>query len=312
MDIDYRNDKGAYVLTPTREKIELAEDDFITWNDFPEKDGNTNMGLFSKVSPDGNYVVSTVHEKNFMALMNDLDFSQLFFTFGGIIAYYSRSSQKFQPLPGADDPTCVQTSPAWSPDGNYVVFSRAKANKRLLELIDNYRPADISPNTRIDDLNAKYQIQYDLYKVAFNHGKGGIPEPIKGASKNGMSNYCARYSPDGNWIVFNQSKTGLLLQPDSQLFIIPAEGGIARKMICNKDIMNSWHSWSPNSRWLVFTSKINTPFTELFLTHIDKKGNDSPPVLLSRLNSEKFAANIPEFINPHKGVLKKIKLLDLN
>ena len=42
--------------------------------------------------------------------------------------------------------------------------------------------------------------------------------------------------------------------------------------------MNSWHSWSPNGRWLVFASKANGPFTQLWLTHIDAQGNDSPAV----------------------------------
>jgi Flp pilus assembly protein TadD len=61
--------------------------------------------------------------------------------------------------------------------------------------------------------------------------------------------------------------------------------------------MNSWHSWSANSRWLVFSSKVNGPYTQLFLTHIDADGNDSPPVLLERFTSPDRAANIPEFVN---------------
>jgi len=308
MDIDYKNDKGAYALTSTRAIIEMSEDDFITWNNFPQKDNRINMGLFSKVSPDGSYVVSTVNEKNFMALMNDLDFSQLFFTYEGIIAYYSNRSKTFHSLPGADNSNYVQTSPAWSPDGRYVIFSRAKIKEKLKASIADHKPSEINSDTRIDDLNQKFQIQYNIFRVPFNQGNGGIPVPIKGASYNGKSNYCGRYSPDGKWIVFNQSQTGLLLQPDSQLYILPTEGGLARKMNCNTDIMNSWHSWAPNSRWIVFASKINTPFTELFLTHIDKNGNDSPPVLLSRLNSSKYAAHLPEFMSSNKIIMKKINL----
>jgi tetratricopeptide (TPR) repeat protein len=60
--------------------------------------------------------------------------------------------------------------------------------------------------------------------------------------------------------------------------------------------MNSWHSWSSNSRWLVFSSKVNGPYTQLFLTHIDEDGHDSPPVLLERFTSPDRAANIPEFV----------------
>jgi hypothetical protein len=71
-------------------------------------------------------------------------------------------------------------------------------------------------------------------------------------------------------------------------------------MRCNTGRMNSWHCWSPNSRWLVFASKAITPYTELLLTHVDADGNDSPPVALTRLNREGLAAVLPEVI-PHKG-----------
>ena len=116
---------------------------------------------------------------------------------------------------------------------------------------------------------------------------GGKPLPLKGASNNGKSNFFPRFSPDGKWIVFTQTKTGLVNQPGSELFIIPAEGGTAKKLHCNTScndtFYNSWHSWSPNGRWLVFTSKTFSPFTELFITHISEVGESSPPVRLHRL-----------------------------
>jgi Tol biopolymer transport system component len=67
-----------------------------------------------------------------------------------------------------------------------------------------------------------------------------------------MSNFFPKYSPDGKWIVFCKAKSYMLLQPDSELYIIPAAGGVARRLRYNTARMNSWHSWSSNSRWLVF------------------------------------------------------------
>ena len=112
-----------------------------------------------------------------------------------------------------------------------------------------------------------------------------------------MSNSFPKYSPDGKWLVFVQAKNALLMRPDSRLFIIPAKGGKARELIANQDPMNSWHSWSPNSRWLVFSSKRNTPYTQLFLTHINEKGMDSPAILIPNSTPINRAANIPEFVN---------------
>ena len=47
-------------------------------------------------------------------------------------------------------------------------------------------------------------------------------------------------------------------------------------------MLAKWHSWSSNGRWLVFSSKANTAYTQLFLTHIDANGESTPPVVLER------------------------------
>ena len=70
--------------------------------------------------------------------------------------------------------------------------------------------------------------------------------------------------------------------------------------------MNSWHSWSPNSKWLVFASKTFSAYTQLFLTHIDESGVSTPPVLLHNFVSAKRAANIPEFVNTSSDAIEKI------
>jgi tetratricopeptide (TPR) repeat protein len=99
----------------------------------------------------------------------------------------------------------------------------------------------------------------------------------------------------------------MLLQPDSELYIVPAAGGEARRMACNTGRMNSWHSWSPNGRWLVFSSKADSDFTQLYLTHVDDDGNSSPPVLLAHLTAPDRAANIPEFVNAAPDAIAAIR-----
>jgi Tol biopolymer transport system component len=101
-------------------------------------------------------------------------------------------------------------------------------------------------------------------------------------------------------------RNGLLMRPDSQLYIVPTSGGQARRMRCNTPLMNSWHSFSPNGRWMVFSSKSRSPYTQMFLTHLDEDGNDSPAILIDNATASNRAVNIPEFVNIPPDGLRKI------
>jgi Flp pilus assembly protein TadD len=294
LDVDYGNDKGAYGIMPVAKRMVMDDAKSITWADYKRTDGELTFGLLSRVSPTGRYVISTVKDRSVFVAMPDLMISQLFFPIKGILVVYDREQQTYAALPGADDPQYVQTNAVWSPDGTEIVFARSKAYRT--ERLDQQNSALIDEKDVPEFTVEKKPFRYDLYRIPFNDGKGGTPVPLEGASNDGMSNYFPKYSPDGKWIVFTKSKNYMLLQPDSELYIIPTAGGRARRLRYNTPRMNSWHSWSSNSRWLVFSSKVNGPYTQLFLTHIDEQGNDSPPVLLERFTSPDRAANIPEFV----------------
>ncbi len=303
MDADYAHNKGAYLITRVRQEMVLTPGDIISWNDYER--GGGSFGLLSQISPDGRYVISTVKDLAVFMEMPPLAFSQLFFPVKGILCVFDRQAGTFHALPGADDPNLVQSNPVWSPDGKYIVFARTPVPD-----MSNTRSQGVLPLTENDCVELTYEgkpFQFDLYRIPFNGGAGGTPEPLAGAAHNGTSNYFARYSPDGRWIIFCRARSYMLLQPDSELYIIPAEGGPARRLRCNTPRMNSWHTWSPNGKWLVFSSKGYSDYTQLCLTHIDETGESSPPVLLSHLTAPDRAANIPEFVNTTPNAITHIR-----
>ncbi len=306
MDMDGpRNDKGLYAVVPVEPQMKIRNEDMVNWNPTEERQFAANRVAFmSQVSPDGKYVLSMVTPANkapennyYVANFKDYRFLQVFYPTRGTLAWYDRATGKPHSLPGADDPRYVQTDGVWSPDGKYVVFARANAT-------DPY-PSEGKIAARANDQN-ELQIKYDLYRVTFNGGKGGTAERIEGASGNGMSNSFPKVSPDGRWIVFVQCRNGQLMRPDSQLYIVPFEGGQARRLNANLSTMNSWHSWSPNGRWLVFSSKSRGPYTRMYLTHIDIDGNDSPAIYIDNAAAANRAVNIPEFVNISADGLVKI------
>jgi Tfp pilus assembly protein PilF len=311
MDLDgFENNRGMYILASVAPEMAIRKPDVIQWSSPEGKlKGNVRVGFMSQVSPDGQYVVTTVNPASlaagsedppsnyYVVNFQDYRFLQVFYPTRGIVGWYGRQTGVLQPLPGADDPRFVQMGAVWSPDGQYLVFARAPAT--------DPNPPGVPLAKFANDPN-EIQLRYDLYRVPFHNGEGGVPEPVAGASGNGMSNTFPKVSPDGRWIVFVECRNGQLMRPDSQLYIVPAAGGTARRMRCNTPRMNSWHSFSPNSRWLVFSSKGRSPYTQMYLTHIDADGADSPPILIENATAANRAVNLPEFVNIPADGLRQI------
>jgi hypothetical protein len=136
-------------------------------------------------------------------------------------------------------------------------------------------------------------IQADIYTVPYNDRAGGAATPLMGAADPTALEYYPDYSADDDFIAFTraQATTGqVYYRPDGEIYVVPAEGGMARRLEANDPpacsgqsspgIINSWPKWSPsvgsaNGKsyyWLIFSSARAYP--EQFVLERD---NYSPP-----------------------------------
>lgn len=194
------------------------------------------------------------------------------------IAIYDLDKKEVYLLPYASSADRVEVYPRFSPDGKLLAFCSGP-------------------------LSVDESVKLDIYLMDFNQGQGGKPWPLAGGANNGRSNYNPRFSPDGKWISFVQADYGSLIKPSSDIFLHNRLSRRVRRLACNvSGRADSWHSWSSNSRFLLFASKRDDGiYARLYLTEITEDGHAYPAFRLPeddflRQASRCLSYNIPEFL----------------
>jgi Tfp pilus assembly protein PilF len=286
---------GGVVVAPVAQQMNLENSQLKSWEGPKVDDGEAldNFGTFSVLSPDGRYLLGTVQDRLLLVPSAEQSpWGAVFLPVRGQLAYRDLQSGQMAVLPGASEPSLVQANPSWSPDGKALVFVRAPriglgSGAGLFLSVEEAKLFS----------GAATKAAFDIYRLPFNGGQGGEAVPLKGASANGARNFYPRWSPDGKWVVFSKAALGKNGPADPELYIVPAEGGEARRMNCNVAGMNTWHSFSADGRWLVFSAgPAGQPF-KLYLTRIEESGEDHPAVLLENFSKSGFSAGLPEFLH---------------
>ncbi|MFT5432832.1 MAG: Tol biopolymer transport system component [Myxococcota bacterium] len=165
---------------------------------------------------------------------------------------------KHRPIPGAALPDRVENFPFWSPDGQKLTFIRTKKGEM-------WHGAAGHINVAVID---------------FNNGAGGVARDLPGASNNNKSNFLPVYSRDGRWIVFTQADQGFFSQQSADLYIVPADGGEARKLGCNSRHTESWHRFSPSGDWLgIVTNREDIRRPHIYLARFDTAAGTCAPAV---------------------------------
>lgn len=152
------------------------------------------------------------------------------------------------------------------------------------------------------------QLHYSLCAIDFDQEKGGFGQQVDTlyhAPTAGKSVSFPRVSPDGRFLLMTLSGFGnfSIWHQDADLYLIDLTNGELQPLAAaNSDHVESYHSWSSNSRWMVFSSRrMDGLYTRPYFAHIDEQGVVSKPFLLPQESCDFYdrcmkSFNIPEFI----------------
>ncbi len=239
--------------------------------------------------PSGDLVAFSVN-KTLQAFHNhDANRIEVYDEASDVVVYNVNTKEiAWSPLTKAENR--FETFPTFSPDGKWLYFCSAEA---VAPMPDKYREA-----------------RYGLYRIAFNAEDmsfGDSLECVYDAPADSASVSFPRISPDGRFLCFTRHGYGnfSIWHKDADLWMVDLSDGSVKPMEnVNSDDVDSFHTWSSDGKWLVFSSRRDDGlYTKPYFTHIDANGNASKPFLLPQ-------NNLPAFTTEKVNVSKR-KLTDV-
>ena len=183
----------------------------------------------------------------------------------------------------------LETFPTFSADGKRIYYCVATAMSL---------PEDIE------------KLKYSLCSIDFDTEKGEIGKCIDTlvnmSETDGKSVSFPRPSPDGHFLLFCVSDYGTfpIWHQETDLAMIDLQTGETIEMDeVNSNYSDTYHSWSSNSRWFVFSSKRDDGFYgKPYFAYVDKDGKVHKPFLLPQRDPTYYdytfkSFNIPELMN---------------
>jgi Tol biopolymer transport system component len=243
--------------------------------------------------PSGRYIAYSVNNIHQIFHNSPDKILDVFDLKSGIVVYDITGNKLFV-YNMLNDKAYFNTFPVFSADGRKIFFSRAVA-------------MDVS--THLTD------IKYSLCSIDFDPETANIGTDIDTLyDGDSCSVSFPRPSYDGKYIMFTRSMYGnfSIWHKDADLWLYDIADGTTRRIDeINSEDTESYHSWSSNSRWVVFSSRRDDGLhTRLYISHINNDGTFGRPFLLPqrdpRYNDRLLQSyNIPEFINGKVDVSAK-------
>lgn len=152
------------------------------------------------------------------------------------------------------------------------------------------------------------KVKCSLCAIDFDATTGNFGQQVDtllNGPKDSCSYVLARPSYDGRWLMLCAADRGNfpVCRETSDLYLFDLQNGTLRCMNeVNSSYSESYHNWSSNSHWFIFSSKRENGLQSwAYLSHIDGEGRASKPVLLPQrrpllyYKKEADSFNCPDF-----------------
>ena len=244
--------------------------------------------------PSGKYVAFSVNDTKQAFHTTDPNRVEVYDNVSDVVVY-DVDKHEIVTTPLLFSETAFETFPTFSPDGRTLYFCTSDAVGMPQEYTE---------------------VKYNLCAISFNPERrqfGTQVDTLYRVRSKGKSVSFPRISPNGKFLMFTLSDYGnfSIWHKDADLYML----NLATKQISpldtlNSDDVESYHSWSSNNHWVIFSSRrIDGLYTRPFIAYIDAEGQASKPFLLPQDDIDFYhrfmkSYNIPEFITgkvKHKG-----------
>ena len=258
---------------------------------------NQTLGLcvYPYWHPSGRYIAYSTNSTSQLFHSANRNRIEVFDTASDLQVYdVEKNELLLSPLLKQD--SVYETFPVFSADGRSLYFCAARALPEGSHQLDS--------------------IHYNLCRIDFDPATGNFGDHIDTiidastssprGDQEGVSISFPRPSYDGRFLCYTLADYGQfsIWHHEADLWLLDLATGQSRPMIeANSDDTESFHNWSTNSRWMVFSSRRDDGlFTRPYFCHIDAQGRVSKAFMLPQRNPRRFyrdrflSFNVPEFI----------------
>lgn len=248
-------------------------------------DSTVAKAVYSYWHPSGDYVA---HSNNIIRQIfwtgNNERYIEVYDEVSDVIVHDVRSDQYIlTPLLMTED---FETYPAFSSDGKTLYFCSAHK---------------VDVPARAEDMH------YNLCSISFDHVTGSFGNQVDtliNAVEIGKSITFPRPSYDGRWLLYSYADFGCfpINHKEADLWLMDMKDGSTHPLDkANSSYAESFHNWSSDSRWILFSSRRgDSLYSCIYICQIDDEGNASKPFLLPQKNPDfyhrtLFTFNVPDF-----------------